>query len=305
MSFSGNLRDRAALRFASLLGAVRRRLAGPYAAAILSRGANGLLLVPVGDMFVGRKLCFNGSYDDEDIQVLIGACNSGSRVLVVGAHVGSLAVPLAKRVESVEAIEANPDTFELLRLNVVLNDLRNLNVHNLAAGDCARTVPILASRVNTGGSKLKIGEWNRWVYTYDNPETVTVQMRKLDDVFPGGRFDLVVMDIEGSEALALRGMQKMLSACGALMVEIVDHHLRNIAKVSNDEFLSLLAPHFDEAVVLPGNSRNLSLASPRQYREEGFADMMSECCRRGSANVLFRKSSRLHPGTRIASRGDI
>lgn len=298
------LRTLVTLQILNALGALRRQLIGPHAVAVLARAENGSLLVPAGDMFVGRRLCFNGSYDREDIEALMGACDSESKVLVVGAHVGSVAIPLAKRVRSVDAVEANPATFELLRINVTLNDLRNMNVHNLAAGDCSEEVSMLASRLNTGGSKLKMGDWNRWVYVYDKPQTVSVRMQRLDEVFPGRRFDLIVMDIEGSETRALRGMQKLLEACPAVMVEIVDHHLRRIAKVSNDEFLSLLAPHFDEVVVLPGASGNAELACLKKYQEAGFQEMMSECCRRGSANVLFRKSLHFHPGAPTPTKGD-
>lgn len=260
--------------------------------------------VPADDMFVGRKLCFHGCYDREDLGVLMEACDGNSRVLIVGAHVGSLAIPLAKRVRNVVAVEANPATFDLLRMNVMLNGLANVDLHNLAAGNSNTLVAMLASRLNTGGSKLRMGEWNRWVYTYDRPETVRVRMRRLDEVLQKTEFDLIVMDIEGSETRALRGMPELLKRGGALMVEVNEHHLRQIARVTNDEFLTLLAPHFDEAEVLPGGPQEAGGNPRRRYSRVDFGEMMSECCRRGSANALFRKSSRFAADAHASARSD-
>lgn len=290
LGIARKMRAHAVLRSLGLIGTLRRRLLGPYGAAILSHTENGLLLVPPGDMSVGRKLCFSGSYDHEDLETLLSACDDESRVLVVGAHVGALAVPIARKAKHVTAVEANPATFELLRMNVLLNSLQNVDVHNFAAGDRAETVAMLASRVNSGGSKLKMGEWERWIYTYDRPETVTVQMQRLDEVFPDSAFDLIVMDIEGSEAVALLGMPKLLSRCRVLMVEIVEHHLRNIARVSNDGFVNLLAPHFDVALILPEASKADAPGAAKRYPRSAFSKMMTECCRRGEANVLFGKT---------------
>jgi FkbM family methyltransferase len=293
------------LRTLGMLSALRRRLIGPYAVAVLAQSKNGSLLVSAGDMFVGRKLCFTGCYDEEDLEVLGGNCDSGSQVLVVGAHVGSLAIPLAKRVRSLVAVEANPATFDLLRMNVMLNNLTNVDLHNLAAGDSNTEVAMLASRLNTGGSKVQMGEWNHWVYIYDKPETVSVQMQRLDETFPDAHFDLIVMDIEGSETRALRGMQKLLTRCGALMVEIVEHHLRRIAGVTNEEFLSLLSPHFDEADLLPSDSKEVGNATRKRFSKADFVEMMSECCRWGSANVLFRKGPQLHADTQPSARSGL
>lgn len=299
-----NLGTFARLHMVSVLGSLRKRLIGPYAVAVLARGENGLLLVPAGDMFVGRRLCFHGRYDREGLEILTEACSDSSRVLVVGAHVGSLAIPLARKVRSLVAVEANPSTFELLQMNVLVNKLANVDLYNLAAGDSNTEVAMLASRLNTGGSKLQIGEWNRWIYTYDKPENVSVQMRRLDDVFPDAEFDLIVMDIEGSEYRALRGMPELLRRCGALTVEISDHHLRQIAKVSNEEFLSLLTPNFDKAEVLPNESQDSTHAFRSQSSREGFGEMMVNCCRSGSANVLFRKSPSFSAGNHASTRRD-
>jgi FkbM family methyltransferase len=273
-------------------GSIRKLLIGPFGTAILTEGENGVILVPVSDAFVGRALCFKGSYDPAILRFLFTQCNQESEVLVVGAHVGAFAIPLAMKVSKVIAVEANPNTYELLRQNVLLNGLQNLEIHNFAAGDKTGDVSFVVTNTNTGGSRVKMGESDRRSHFYEKPQTVTVRMSRLDDVFPVSTFDLILMDVEGSETLALSGMQSLLGRSRALVVEIVEHHLRRIAEVSNERFLSLIPPHFDEAIVLPEGARERRVISPSSYPKSAFGDLMVACCNQDVvANVLFRRAS--------------
>ena len=141
---------------------LRKRLVGPFGRAVLAQSENGLILVPVDDAFVGRSLCFRGYYDQQVLNFLLSQCAAESTVLVVGAHVGAFAIPLAKKARHVAVIEANPATYELLTLNVRLNGLLNMETHNFAAGDKNEEVSFIAAHTNTGGSRMKIGDWNWW-----------------------------------------------------------------------------------------------------------------------------------------------
>jgi len=274
-------------------GSLRKFMIGPFGTAILTNSENGVLLVPVSDAFVGRALCFRGHYDPAILRFLLSQCSPDADVLVVGAHVGAFAIPLAKKVRKVVAVEANPKTYELLVLNASLNQLRNLEVQNIAAGDRADDVSFVATSTNTGGSRVQMGEMDQPSHFNETPQIVTVKMRRLDDVFPDGVFDLIVMDVEGAETLALRGMQSLLGRSRALVVEIVEEHLRRIAKVSNEQFLSLISPHFDEAVILPeGKNKQRIDYLPNPYPKSAFSELMNACCNQDVvANVLFRRSS--------------
>ena len=76
------------------------------------------------------------------------------------------------------------------------------------------------------------------------PETVSVEAVRLDDYLEHEGFGLVVMDIEGSEYFALQGMQRILKGSRALAIEFLPHHLKNVSRVSVQQFLSLVEPHF-------------------------------------------------------------
>jgi len=173
-----------------------------------------------------------------------GFITPDSTVLVVGAHVGTLAIPLARHARHLIAIEANPHTFRLLQMNLRLNDITNQDAHNLAASDKIEDIKFLLSRVNSGGSKrepLKKEE----IYYYDKPETISVPAVPLDKLLASKNVDFVLMDIEGSEYFALKGMPNILAQTRAIQVEFLPHHLKNVSGVTPEQFAELFTPHFD------------------------------------------------------------
>jgi|SRR5271157_976102 len=86
-------------------------------------------------------------------------------------------------------------------------------------------------------------------YFYDSPDIVTVGADRLDDLLDGERFNVVFMDIEGSEYFALGGMQKILASAKVLFMEFVPHHLKNVSGVSVHQLLELISPHFSTLFV--------------------------------------------------------
>jgi len=220
-----------------------RQAVGPHARAILTVTPQGNYLVGVDDAYVGMRLRFQGEYATGEITTLTPFCSVRARVLVVGAHIGTLAIPLARMCSAVVAIEANPETFELLQLNIQLNGLTNCRTIHKAASSRFESIEFLVNRVNSGGSKrspiVKVPE-----FFFDNPQTVSVEAAPLDELLPGEFFDIIAMDIEGSEYFALQGMQRILGGAKVLQIEFLPNHLRNVAGVSVVDFVSQLAPHF-------------------------------------------------------------
>ena len=102
-------------------------------------------------MQVGQKLSVEGAYAAAELKRLLTLVNHQSDVLVVGGHVGALAIPLAKACRSLAVIEPNPDTYRLLELNVAINKCGNVQTLKLAASDQREELSFLASRANSGG----------------------------------------------------------------------------------------------------------------------------------------------------------
>jgi FkbM family methyltransferase len=234
----------AKLGISSLLARLRTVLIGAHVTALLVETGQGKFLVPAGDFWVGRKLAYRGGFDKDSLGLYAEFISLESNVLIVGTHVGSLLVPLACRARRVFGIEANPNIFKLAEINVKLNALTNVSLHNFAASDSDGPLTFLASRHNTGGSKIKPVS-DRFEFTYDNPVTITVPGVQLDSVLNESAYDLVIMDIEGAEYKALLGMRRILSKTKVLICELVPNHLRNVAGITLDEFMTAIPTRFD------------------------------------------------------------
>ncbi|HTI60217.1 FkbM family methyltransferase [Mucilaginibacter sp.] len=222
-------------RKAGMSSAFRAQI-GEYARAILVSAKTGQFLVDPEDYEIGYRLRTTGSYGDDELARIKNLVAAGSNVLVIGAHVGTLAIPIAKTCGDVTAIEANPNTFRLLEMNILLNDVQNCTAINLAANDNFEEISFIVNRVNSGGSKRKPLVDN-FIYTYDNPAEIIVRAAPLDDLLAGTPFEIIIMDIEGSEYFALRGMQNLLRNSKTLIVEFIPHHLQNVSAISVDELL--------------------------------------------------------------------
>ena len=226
---------------------INRQL-GKGVKSVIVDSKNGILAVDPRDLEVGYKLRNYGSYGLDEITRINQLITTKSNVLVVGAHIGSLVIPISKNCNKVVGIEANPNNFNLLKTNLHLNKSQNITIHNIAASSKQETIKFQMNVVNSGGSK-RLPKNNEYMYRYDNPEVIEVQAYSLDDYLDENNFDLVLIDIEGSEYFAMQGMEKILSNCNTLIVEFLPHHLKNVADVTVEQFLSLIPKQFTKLTI--------------------------------------------------------
>ena len=164
----------------SFIGKAHKALLGANTVAVVTRTPQGLFATDPEDMGVGRELRKLGSYREDELQRVLGYIGSNDNVLIVGTHVGTMVIPIAKHCKTVAAIEANPDTFALLEMNLRLNDARNVQAYNIAASDKVETIDFVSSRTNSGGAK-RMPKVRDFRYFYDSPQTITVPAYPLDE----------------------------------------------------------------------------------------------------------------------------
>ena len=107
---------------------IMQQLTGASHVTIAVKAKNGVMVVDPNDFVVSRQLLQMGEYDWPEILQLLDLVDGDSSVVVVGAHIGSLLIPLARNVRDVTGFEPNPINFQLLQNNVSINNLQNVQL---------------------------------------------------------------------------------------------------------------------------------------------------------------------------------
>ena len=217
---------------------------GPNAKAIYVEAKQGNFLVDPIDNYVAKVLLNDGELCQGEIKLASRFLKKDSHCLLLGAHIGSTVIPLAKLCKELIVFEANPDTFKLLSKNLVLNEIYNVKAYNKAVSDENKPLKFLINKDNSGGSK-RFPSIKASGYFYDNPKQIKVDGVVLDKFLEKKSFDLIFVDIEGSEYFAFKGMQKIFKQSKVLIAEFIPHHIKNVASASIDDFWSTLEPHFN------------------------------------------------------------
>jgi FkbM family methyltransferase len=128
---------------------------------------------------------------------LLKLARPGQRVLEVGANIGYTMLLLARAAGDhghVLCLEPVPENLHELRLNVEANDLTNVSILPVAAGDFDGRIRMrggLNGRVERAGGDLE------------------VEIRRIDSI-EGPVPDLIKVDVEGFELSVLRGAVGLL-----------------------------------------------------------------------------------------------
>jgi FkbM family methyltransferase len=150
-----------------------------------------------------------GIYENYEREIFRQFCKPGSTVVDVGANVGLYTVIAASRVGKdgkVIAIEPHPESYRYLQKTIEANGLSRVKTFNVALGDRRRKIDLYLTDENKADSRI-------YDVTGQRPK-ITAEMIGLDELLAENEIDtvqLVKMDIQGSEGLALRGMLKTLA----------------------------------------------------------------------------------------------
>lgn len=220
---------------------------GVFAKGLYVETKQGTFVVNPSDAFVAKSLLQKGSYGLHEINLAKNYLNHSSVCLVLGGHIGSIAIPLSKLCGNVYVFEANPETFKYLSNNVLLNECKNIELYNYAVSDSVGEISFIMQEANSGSSRRKP------IYTFEPVSyelgcEIKVKTQVLDDVFQDLTPDLIFMDIEGSEYFALKGAQKLLSKTKALIMEFDSGYFKKVSGKSAPEIWEVFAPHFSQLI---------------------------------------------------------
>lgn len=164
----------------------------------------------------------NGIYEQETNDFLVATIPQGATVLDIGANIGSISIPLAKKRKDIRivCVEASPFVFEYLKRNIALNGLdRQIQVHNVAITDADNLqLPFYSDPGTFGKGSLSP------VFTH---EAVMVNGISLDSFIRHhqlGNIGFIKIDIEGYEYFAFKGASQLLNRTDrpGILLEFVD-----------------------------------------------------------------------------------
>lgn len=206
------------------LDLILQRVIVPSGDAFALRTDAGYVLAPAEDLgLVLFLLESRGRPEPGTSAVLHALARPGGVVIDVGANVGVHTLSMARQVGPaghVLALEPAARVADLLSRTVHMNGLGWVDVRPVAASEEDGTLRFNLSAQTTHNSILPLD---------DVIQTIDIPACRLDTmVAPGGRVDLVKIDVEGAELHVWRGMQRIVADNPgiALVLEFGPDHLR-------------------------------------------------------------------------------
>lgn len=182
-----------------------------------------------------------GGHTRNELAMVLSLISPGDAIVDIGAHIGSFAVPLARRSGPsgrVLAVEPDPLNAELLYRNIVLNGFADtIDVVETVVGlDGARLTAAPASD-NTGA---------RHFVTSDQGDRQARSVDRLCDAFlESRRPQLLKIDVEGMEAAVLRSaVGTVTRARPIIYCEVVEAQLQRQGSGSADLDRFLQGEHY-------------------------------------------------------------
>ena len=165
-----------------------------------------------------QKTLLNGKqWSPNILKVLKSRMKQKGHFVNVGAHIGTITLPMSKIAYKVSAFEPFPKTFDHLKKNIEINKISNVNIYNVALGDKHESVFFMDDnndrlKNNNGGmhvftsNDLLTGERSASIAKLEDSGIVSIPLDniKLDKI------DLMLVDIEGMEDKFLIGAQETL-----------------------------------------------------------------------------------------------
>ena len=158
--------------------------------------------------------------------------------LNVGAHIGTMSMPVSRVINKVTAIEAYPPTSSHLQQNIELNEIKNIDVRNIAVGDKVETIHFTTNDdrwTNNSGGMRVITELDKQLnirHSDRSSNKISCKMYPLDEVSEVDNFDIMLVDIEGLEDRFLRGAKnKIIKNRPIIIIEIWDDETRKDEKM--------------------------------------------------------------------------
>jgi FkbM family methyltransferase len=189
------------------------------------------MLVHTHDEGVARQLMIKGIYEELETEFFLAWLKPGMGVLDLGANFGYFTLIASKVVGPtgrVFAFEPEPGNRALLEKNIAFNGFSQARALPFAVSDKAGSLRLFVDSANLGNPSIAQGN------VPSKAGFVDVRTISVDEFFSTEgdvppRIDLVKMDVQGAEALVIRGATELLARDRPLLlIELWPLGLRNV-----------------------------------------------------------------------------
>jgi FkbM family methyltransferase len=206
------------------------------------------LVIDRWDIALGRNLVFGQGYDPHLSGFLKRAVKPGMTVVDIGANIGYITMLLGDLVGKagrVLAFEPNPENCRLLLLSIEENGFEHVKLFPFALSDTIGAASFYHARGSNGGF---------WSKAHGNvltkPNSFVVPTIRLDAVCDE-RIDLIKIDVEGAEYLALAGAERLITRFRPIVIsEFCLGMLEPVSGISGSNFLHWMTKFGYRAYIL-------------------------------------------------------
>ena len=204
---------------------------------VIDRGA-GILAFPKHDTVMSEFIKKYGAWEPSEQNWIAKNVKEDQLVLNIGANIGVHAIVASKFVGTkgeVIAFECHPEIARLLALNLCANGIENVTISRKAVADFNGQGVLFCSEDNAGDNRLihseELGDLHFEV------DVVRLETY-LEDL--NAEPHIIIMDIQGFELAAIRGLGNKLAKGGKILFEFTPRWLDlnlDVAKGQLDEIL--------------------------------------------------------------------
>lgn len=230
---------------------------------------HGTFTYYTNDFWIGGALDAVGEYSEEEVQKLLSLISSDSVVMEVGANIGTISVPVAKKAKWTYLFEAQPKTADILFDNLVQNEVFDKStLVRCAVSD--RTSTLYIDDVDYDQDTLNGG-----AASVGATGSIKVNATTLDEQCAGfGRLDLLKIDVEGHELEVLKGGEKLIKR----LMPII--YIENDRKEKSEALISKL---FELGYDCYWHFPSLFNPDP-MVRNDGFISINMLCIHKGTSH---------------------
>ncbi|MCK4266164.1 MAG: FkbM family methyltransferase, partial [Thermoplasmata archaeon] len=250
-----------------------------------------------------RMYALNQVHEKSTTNLFKKYVKTGDVVVDLGANIGYftlLAANIVGKEGSVYSFEPEPRNYSYLTKNIQINNYENVTALQKAVGEKTGMVKLFICSYDTGhhtiGQYDGIKDYNP-KQAEEEGEYVEVEKVALDDFFEGSErpVNIIKMDVEGAEMLALRGMDRVIRESSDikmffeffpfLIKKMGDSPEEFIRKLLDDYDLDMFVIGHDYAMEDYGESKNF-------LRIKEVQDVMKICKKeKDHVNLFLKKKS--------------